>query len=81
VNTVAELKEDDHFKAREMIVEIEHPTIGRLPLPGVLPKLSRTPGQVRTCAPAVGEHNRDIYCGMLGLDEAQYARLREQGTI
>jgi crotonobetainyl-CoA:carnitine CoA-transferase CaiB-like acyl-CoA transferase len=46
VNTVAQMMEEPTVKAREMIVYLEHPGLGKIPLPGVVPKLSVTPGNI-----------------------------------
>ncbi|MBI3968189.1 MAG: CoA transferase, partial [Chloroflexi bacterium] len=66
---------------REMIVEVEHPVVGRYPVPGVPIKLSATPGSVRAPAPLVGEHNDEVYGEILGRSPAELAFLREAGII
>jgi CoA:oxalate CoA-transferase len=81
VNTVAEMVADPQVQAREMLVELEYPEVGKVPMPGVVPKLSRSPGKVEQRAPRVGEHNEQIYCGLLGLSPAEFARLQEEGVI
>jgi formyl-CoA transferase len=72
---------DPHFKAREAIVRLAHPEFGELPMQGVFPKLSGTPGEVRTPGPELGQHNADIYSGVLGLTPADLDRLSAAGTI
>jgi formyl-CoA transferase len=67
---------DPHFAAREAIVTVPHPDFGELPMQNATPKLSGTPGSVRSAGPALGEHNDEVYGGLLGLDEAERARLR-----
>ena len=47
----------------------------------VTPKLSATPGAVRTAGPALGEHNDQVWTGLVGLDAAESARLRAAGVI
>jgi len=77
-----EMLEDPHFAAREAIIEIEHPTLGAVKMQNVFPKLSDTPGSVRSCAPAtVGQDNEEIYGALLGLRPAELADLRERGVI
>jgi crotonobetainyl-CoA:carnitine CoA-transferase CaiB-like acyl-CoA transferase len=71
VNTVAEMMEDPTVSAREMIAYVEHPGLGKIPLPGVVPKLSATPGKVEKCAPSVGEHNEEVYRKLLGFNKDQ----------
>jgi crotonobetainyl-CoA:carnitine CoA-transferase CaiB-like acyl-CoA transferase len=61
IKTVAEvLDEDPHVQAREMVVEIDHPTIGPMKTLGVPVKLSATPGAVRRPAPLLGQHTDEI---------------------
>ncbi|ADG06842.1 CaiB/BaiF CoA transferase family protein [Kyrpidia tusciae] len=73
---------DPHYRARDMILEVDHPVFGRFPMPGVVPKLSRTPGKVRHPGPpALGEHNRDIYEGLLGLSPSAVDTLKSEGII
>ncbi|GAB2601177.1 succinyl-CoA--D-citramalate CoA-transferase [Paractinoplanes abujensis] len=72
---------DPHFAAREAIVNVPHPDFGELPMQNATPKLSVTPGSVRTAGPALGEHNDEVYGGLLGLDETERARLRTAKII
>ncbi|MCM4076642.1 CaiB/BaiF CoA transferase family protein [Paractinoplanes hotanensis] len=73
--------DDPHFAAREAIVRVPHPDFGELPMQNATPKLSATPGSVRTAGPALGEHNDEVYGGLLGLDETERARLRTAKII
>jgi formyl-CoA transferase len=72
---------DPHFAAREAIVTVPHPDFGEIPMQNVTPKLSYTPGKVRSAGPALGEHNDEIYGGLLGLNETERARLRQHKII
>jgi crotonobetainyl-CoA:carnitine CoA-transferase CaiB-like acyl-CoA transferase len=77
-----EMLDDPHFKAREAIIEIETERFGKLKMQGAFPKLSVTPGGVRSPAPSiVGQHNDEIYGGMLGLDATEMAALKTAGAI
>lgn len=81
VNTVAEMMEDPAVKGREMIVDVEHPGLGKIPIPGVVPKFSATPGKIECCAPRVGEHNEEIYINLLGYSRKQLSDARKNGII
>jgi len=81
VRTLDEVMEEPQFAAREMLVEVEHPRIGKVRIPGVVPKLSKTPGAVESPGPLLGQHNQEVYCGLLGYTEEQLAQLGEQGVV
>ncbi|GGO74825.1 CaiB/BaiF CoA transferase family protein [Nonomuraea cavernae] len=72
---------DPHFAAREAIIKVQHPDFGELAMQNVAPKLSATPGAVRTAGPALGEHNQEIYHGLLGLTPEEIDRLSAGGII
>ena len=72
---------DPHFAAREAIVRLAHPEFGELPMHGVFPRLSATPGRVRHAGPALGEHNDEIYRGLLGLGDSEMTKLTAAGVI
>ncbi|MFF5078336.1 CaiB/BaiF CoA transferase family protein [Actinoplanes sp. NPDC000266] len=72
---------DPHFAAREAIVTVPHPDFGELPMQNATPRLSETPGKVRSAGPALGEHNDEIYGGLLGLGETERANLRKEKII
>lgn len=69
INTVDRVVNDPHIKAREMIVEVEHPIAGKLKMPGVPVKMSETPGAVERPAPMLGQHQAEIMKELLGWDE------------
>jgi len=71
-----EMLEDPHFKARDAIVSVPHPDFGELRMQNVAPKLSETPGSVRSPSPAMGQHNDEVYLGLLGLSAERYAALK-----
>ncbi len=72
---------DPHFAAREAIVRLTHPELGEFAMHNVVPKLSQSPGRVRRVGPELGEHNDDIYRGLLGLDDDTLSSLRSAGVI
>jgi formyl-CoA transferase len=73
--------EDPHFQAREAIVSVPHPDFGELKMQNVAPKLSRTPGRVRSPSPRLGQHNDDVYRGLLGMNAERYAQLQTAKVI
>jgi formyl-CoA transferase len=78
----ADMVADPHFRAREAIVDIDHPKWPGLKMQGVFPKFSATPGAIRSLAPqTVGEHNALILGERLGLSEADLTDLAAQGVI
>jgi succinyl-CoA---D-citramalate CoA-transferase len=68
-------------RAREAIVRLTHGQLGPFPVQAVVPRLSDTPGAVRTLGPELGQHNEEIYAGLLGLAPARLAALRASGVV
>ena len=81
VNNVAEMVADPQVRAREMFVEIDHPVYGPLTTTGTPLKLSETPGRVRWLAPMPGEHNEEVFAGVLGHSPEELERWRAEGVI
>jgi len=81
VSTMGSLLESEHLKARGFFVEVAHPEAGRLRYPGAPYKLSGTPWEVRSPAPALGQHNEALFRDRLGLSPQEFASLREGGVI
>jgi len=76
-----DMLEDPHFKARDAIVSVPHPDFGELRMQNVAPKLSETPGAVRSPSPALGQHNDEIYLRVLGLSPERYAELKASKVV
>lgn len=76
-----DMLEDPHFAAREAIVRLNHPDLGEFAMHNVVPKLSDSPGRVRHVGPELGEHNQEIYRGLLGLDDETISSLHAAGVI
>ena len=70
-----------HFQDRGLYSDIEHPSLGAEPIYNLMWNLSRTPPSIRRHAPLMGEHNRQIFGGLLGMDEAEIARLEEEQVL
>jgi formyl-CoA transferase len=77
---IAQILEDQHVLERELVADYPDPDMGALPMHHVVPRLSATPGTVRTPAPALGEHNRAVLEG-IGVDAARYAALLAAGAV
>ena len=78
IYTVADIASDPHYKARENIQTIQMQDGTKLDVPGVIPKLSRTPGSIKTLAPDIGQ-NTDEILKSIGLSDDQVASLKERG--
>jgi len=76
-----EMLDDPHFKARNAIREVQHPDFGSLKMQNVAPKLSETPGGIRSPSPQLGEHNDEVYLGLLGLSDERYAQLKKNRVV
>ena len=82
IYTIADIFEDAQFRARDMLVKHEDPDFGEYLGPGIVPKFSDTPCEVRWSAPwEEGSHNRDVYGGLLGLSDAELAELKAEGVL
>ncbi len=78
--TAKDIVADPHYLAREMIETIRLGDGESLKVPGVLPKLSRTPGRIDGGGPALGQHTQDVL-DELGIDRETQAKMRERGVI
>ena len=82
IYTIADIFEDEQFRAREMLLEHDDPEFGEYIGPGIVPKLSETPGEVRWSATwEEGSHNEEVYGGLLGLSDDELAGLEEEGVL
>ncbi|KIL45105.1 CaiB/BaiF CoA transferase family protein [Jeotgalibacillus soli] len=80
--TAKDIIEDPHYNEREMIIKVDHPQLGEFPMPGIVPKLSRTPGKVKNPgAESTGKHNHEIYENLLGFSKKRVGELREAKVI
>jgi crotonobetainyl-CoA:carnitine CoA-transferase CaiB-like acyl-CoA transferase len=81
INTVDRLAQDPQVAARCLIEIMDHHRLGRVRTLGIVPKLTRTPGRITTAPPELGEHNREIYGGWLGLTDQEIVALSAEGVI
>jgi formyl-CoA transferase len=80
IMSMADVFEDPHYAARQMILEVPHPALGALPQPAVVPKLSASPGRVTHAGPAIGADTDDILSS-LGYTPEEIAKLRQDGVV
>jgi len=81
VYDVPRILRDPHYAARDDITRAPDPELGEIPMVGIVPKLSATPGAVAWTGPALGEHNREIYGGWLVFDDGEMERLRAEEVL
>ena len=77
----ADMLADPHYQARQAIVRLADPELGEIAMQNVAPRLSATPGRVAWPGPALGQHNREVYQGLLGLPDEEVERLADQAVI
>ncbi|GLR26982.1 CaiB/BaiF CoA transferase family protein [Limnobacter litoralis] len=75
-----DIARDPHYKARDMLEEHQLPNGDQVTFPGIVPKLSETPGQTRWLGPQLGQHTGEIL-QQLGMSEQEVAELRQQGVV
>jgi formyl-CoA transferase len=81
IYSIRDIFEDEHYKHRENIIEVNHPRLGKMKMPGIVPKFSETPGAVRNIGPDLGEHNHEILGQLLGYSDDEISRLRENKIV
>ncbi len=81
VATIDEAVDDPQLRHREMLVEIDHPTVGTLPMHGLNVHFSETSETIRHHPPLLGQHNEEVYGEWLGMNRADVAALAGRGVI
>ncbi|MBB4211829.1 formyl-CoA transferase [Rhodothalassium salexigens DSM 2132] len=76
-----DMVDDPHYQAREALVKVDHPRFDKLWMQNVFPKLSATPGQVNWAGPELGQHNDEVYGGLLGKSAQDLAALKSAGIV
>jgi len=79
-NTIADICQDPHYAARDMIVKLPHPQLGHTLQVVVVPKFSRTPRHIHHTGPDVGSDTRQVLLNR-GFDEQQISALRAGGIV
>lgn len=80
IYSVADIVSDPHYQARGMLLDTTLPGGATVRMPGIVPKLSDTPGEVRWSGPSLGEHTQSVLAG-LGLAQEDIERLRREGAV
>ena len=81
VNSIADIFADEHFQARGNLARVPAGALGEVVVPGVVPRLSATPGRINHLGPALGDANADVLGGLLGLQAEEIGRLRAQRVV
>ncbi len=81
VMSIEDIATDPHYAARKTLTDMMVEGVGPLPFPSPLPRLSETPGQLKTLGPHLGASNAEIYGGLLGLSESDLVQLKKEGVI
>lgn len=80
IYSAADIVADPHYRAREMVVEATLPDGTAMPVPGIAPKLSATPGALRSLGPALGEHTDEVLAE-IGYSDGEIAEMRQRGIV
>jgi len=81
VYSIDEIFEDPQYEARGNILKMQDERVGELPIPNLVPRLSDTPGKVKWLGPKLGEHNDEVFKGLLGMSDDELRRLADVGVI
>lgn len=81
IYSVEDIFDDPHYKARDMLVEVEDPVLGPVAVAGVVPKLSATPGRLRWAGRGIGDDTAAVLADELGMDDDEIQRLAADGII
>ena len=81
IYSIADIFEDPQYAARETITTVQHPVLGPLKMPNVIPRLSETPGHIDHAGPDLGSSNEQVYERELGISKERLAALKAKGVI
>jgi formyl-CoA transferase len=81
VYNIAEIMSDDHYNARNAVIDVEDEELGEVAVQNVFPKFSETPGEVEHLGPPLGHHNDDVYRDFLDYDDELLSDLQSRGII
>ena len=78
---IADIVDDPHFRARDMLLSLHDRVLGELKVPGIVPKLSATPGAARWLGPDIGAHNQEVYTELLNASSDDLTDWSARGVI
>jgi crotonobetainyl-CoA:carnitine CoA-transferase CaiB-like acyl-CoA transferase len=81
LNSIADIFADPHYQAREDLVTIDDPDVGEITVPGVIPKLSETPGRIEHLGPPLGNMTDEVLGELLGMTAAELAEFHKNHVI
>lgn len=81
IYNVEDIMKDEHFKARNAIIEVETKEFGKIKMQNVCPILSATPGEVKWPGADLGEYNKTVFGELLGYTDEQLAMFKDQGIV
>lgn len=81
VHSIADIFTDEHYRARENVIEVPDPELGTVRMQNVVPKLEGTPGRIRHAGLRKGEHTDEVLAELLGMDRSQLDGLRDERVI
>jgi crotonobetainyl-CoA:carnitine CoA-transferase CaiB-like acyl-CoA transferase len=81
VYSIDEIFEDPQYAARGNILKMKDERVGELSIPNLVPRLSDTPGRVNSLGPTLGQHNDEVFKGLLGMSDEEIGRLGAAGVI
>lgn len=81
IYSIEDIVQDQQYRARQMIEKVHLPDGEQVLVPGVVPKLSQTPGTLEWIGPKLGEHNEEILGEWIHVDQVEYTLLKEKGVV
>ena len=81
VNRISDIFDEDHFKARSMLEEIDHPSGGRIVVPGLTPKMSVSPGEIIHAGPPLGADTKKVLRRILNITKEDLELLEKENVI
>jgi CoA:oxalate CoA-transferase len=80
INTVDKVLNDPHLNMRGTFVDLDHPVLGKIKMTNVVPKLSNTPGKIKSSSPTLGQHTREVLLE-LGYSNKEIMHFSQKGII